>query len=565
MDLSTVETALTRDDHPAALAAALAAYRAQPSSLLAELVDALSARVPAPKLAQARGEDAKRAFHRAFLALARGGGPEALPALLAGLTRQLEVHDVSILVREFARKRHRVFLERLAALDRFLPDPRAAAPLLELAARAPFEAIDEAAAAAVYGPLVAALVRAGDVRVPARLEALAARPGWRTKTLRAYLAQALAGAARVLAAAERPLSPPDSAAVERLLAELGAPRAPVSPRATDGPQSPEQVLAEVLARPDDRELRLVLGDLLLERGDPRGELIALQAKDARGEASLKERSRIQGLIRKHQRDWLGELSLALCNVRFELGFPVAAEVRQGAAAEDDVWARAAEDPGLATLRELRQGQASEELYARFVTSPALRRLEDVDLPSRRLLTTVCERGEPWSFRRLRLRRYARGALDLIAASPSLPWLRELDVRASLDELARLEAELRGHPLLGQLARVTLEPHGYYHEEPLAAWLSSVRALAPLPSLALRKVTATVAGPRGELALEVWAEGAWGLPAYLALVPPPIASLTVHSEGDPAAPLREPGETRRVLAALRPAKVLLPEAWRAQLG
>ena len=363
----------------------------------------------------------------------------------------------------------------------------------------------------------------------------------------------------------RPLSPPDSAAVERLLARLGAARAPAAP--DRGPrQCPEQVHAEVLARPDDRELRLVLGDLLLEHGDPRGELIALQAKDARGEASLKERSRIQGLIRKHQRDWLGELSLALCNVRFELGFPVAAEVRQGAAAEDDVWARAAEDPGLATLRELRQGQASEELYARFVTSPALRRLEDVDLPSRRLLATLCEpRHEPWSFQRLRLRRYARGALDLIAASPALPRLRELDVRASLDELARLEAELRGHPLLGQLARVTLEPHGYYHEEPLAAWLSSVRALAPLPSLALRKVTATVAGPRGELALEVWAEGAWGLPAYLALVPPPIASLTVHSEGDPAAPLREPGETRRVLAALRPAKVLLPEAWRAQLG
>jgi uncharacterized protein (TIGR02996 family) len=66
--------------------------------------------------------------------------------------------------------------------------------------------------------------------------------------------------------------------------------------------------AHLVAHPDDRDAHLVYADLLQSRGDPRGELIVVQAEreDAPDDAALRARER--ELIAAHGRDWLGALA-----------------------------------------------------------------------------------------------------------------------------------------------------------------------------------------------------------------------------------------------------------------
>lgn len=77
------------------------------------------------------------------------------------------------------------------------------------------------------------------------------------------------------------------------------------------------LLSEIASSPDDDAPRQVYADLLLERGDPRGELIALQLAD-------RDRARQQELIKEHGEKWLDPLDLITtpAAVRFERGFLV---------------------------------------------------------------------------------------------------------------------------------------------------------------------------------------------------------------------------------------------------
>jgi uncharacterized protein (TIGR02996 family) len=59
----------------------------------------------------------------------------------------------------------------------------------------------------------------------------------------------------------------------------------------------EELLADIRKQPDRDEPRLVYADWLIERGDPRGELIELQCRGT-GE------KRAAQLIRAHEREWL---------------------------------------------------------------------------------------------------------------------------------------------------------------------------------------------------------------------------------------------------------------------
>lgn len=86
----------------------------------------------------------------------------------------------------------------------------------------------------------------------------------------------------------------------------------------------EALLARVLEAPDDVGARLVYADWLSERGEPRGELIALQcqlsalAPEAPERAELEARER--ALRAEHEEAWLAELGLSVVSVRWENGF-----------------------------------------------------------------------------------------------------------------------------------------------------------------------------------------------------------------------------------------------------
>src|SRR5258705_4746207 len=64
----------------------------------------------------------------------------------------------------------------------------------------------------------------------------------------------------------------------------------------------EELLRQILANPDDRELRAVYADALQANGDPRGELIALELANDPAHAG-----RRIGLYAKHVHQWWPEL------------------------------------------------------------------------------------------------------------------------------------------------------------------------------------------------------------------------------------------------------------------
>ncbi len=89
-----------------------------------------------------------------------------------------------------------------------------------------------------------------------------------------------------------------------------------------------ELLAAVYADPDDDSPRHVLGDYLIDHGDPRGELIQLQL--ARGRTGFPT-SRELELLEQHAVQWLGPLAKAVrfgeaCRTRFERGFLAEADL-----------------------------------------------------------------------------------------------------------------------------------------------------------------------------------------------------------------------------------------------
>ena len=129
-----------------------------------------------------------------------------------------------------------------------------------------------------------------------------------------------AGIERVLArsrarlASVRPLADAERAALERagLLVEPPPPPPPREPTL-------DALLAAVYEAPWDDTPRAVLGDLLLERGDPRGELIAL---DLLPSPTPEQRKRKNALLRAHGKSWFPAALHRIVNrdAKYERGF-----------------------------------------------------------------------------------------------------------------------------------------------------------------------------------------------------------------------------------------------------
>lgn len=136
----------------------------------------------------------------------------------------------------------------------------------------------------------------------------------------------------------------------KLLDTLEAPFAGQSSTEKTRKRSGKELLELVWANPTDSGVRAVYGDWLVEQGDPRGELIALQLAPP----TEKSPRRIQLLIEKHWKQWLGPLAdWFRVAPRFELGFPVTGTV--GEPSHDDGRERLVpllERPEWSTFREL---------------------------------------------------------------------------------------------------------------------------------------------------------------------------------------------------------------------
>jgi len=117
--------------------------------------------------------------------------------------------------------------------------------------------------------------------------------------------------------------------LERAIAtRLGASRAKKDSEA--------QVLAEIYEDPRADGPRLVYADLLLERGDPRGELISLQFQRRAKGLDESQKARERWLLKQHMKTWLRGLAPAVANTQgysrttFERGFVAIADIYDSA-------------------------------------------------------------------------------------------------------------------------------------------------------------------------------------------------------------------------------------------
>lgn len=372
-DAAAIASALDRGDPAAALPIALMAWRRDRSVVLAELVDAIAAKLPAPAI---RGRD-KEAFQRGYLALLRD--PAAVTSLASGLTQRVPIRATDYFAKDRDRKKHASFLARVRALGTLPADPRISGALARVIEAPPFTVEH---CEAVYQPVIDLAVAHGDARVLAVFERVVEGPTAKTKTMRDYLAKALPKAVETLSAHRNVTTP----AFDRLVTRLRGPAVAPVPAAID------DLLAECLANPDDDAPRLVYADALLEQGDPRGEFIQLQLRpEPLPEADAK---RVASLQRKHEKAWLGDIARVTKLRVFRKGFLDKCELLQGAAAEPAMWKAIAADPRMATVRTLDKGSASEALYRSFVFSPALRSLRRVTVPSNVMLAALPEAARP---------------------------------------------------------------------------------------------------------------------------------------------------------------------------
>jgi uncharacterized protein (TIGR02996 family) len=380
---------------------------------------------------------------RAVAALDAGRDPDAVTALVEAwrdrrspeLAELVELLDARARARPFAElvtPRVDTTIERLRAVEH-ADDPRLSTVLLGVLTSPPF-----IAHAPEFWELVMTLVeRLADPRV-VRL-AQTARNTLFVRLTPALLRNEIVGRLDELAGTTRRAraATGDETRLEAAIASRLS-------RARATKQSEADVLAEIYADPLADGPRLVYADLLLEREDPRGELITLQFKRRDVGLGEAEAKRERELLKKHMKTWLAGLAPVVAatqgysSTTFERGFVARADLYGSAEKKLHVTWR---EPAWATVEELGRG------YTRTILANApLRALRRIhDHLSIHALSVFAARPQCFThvevvpvFFRDRLDTRQR---ELLAACDGLPALRDLTVfwvdGVRLDEVAWL--------------------------------------------------------------------------------------------------------------------------------
>ena len=126
------------------------------------------------------------------------------------------------------------------------------------------------------------------------------------------------------------------------------------------------MLSEIAEHPTDDKLRAVYADLLQERGDPRGELIALQLAG-------RDAARVKTLLSAYSQHWVGGLGPVLGEAVFERGFLSRVELTEAPASG---FAALVGDPIWATVKQITVFKMLPVLHELFA-HPVMRSLERV--------------------------------------------------------------------------------------------------------------------------------------------------------------------------------------------
>ena len=354
--LEALDQAIAAEDWRTAIETALASWRTRRAPELADLVDALGSKLPTAPFPKASAP----VFHEVWLVAVAADPIGNLGAALAALTRLLPLGNPER-GRSHAELRYRYapWLARLAAL-RPIEDPRIATALVDVLRTTPFTEIFVTEQTA-YDPVLDLLEQLGDVRQLTELRAIAASPPAPRPWLRELQSTELRWLAESLAV--QAVIPLSDAERSRMLALVAGLRGATTTATDDA-----ALLALVHANPEDDGPREVLADRWLERGDPRGELVTLQLKDARGDASDADRKRARAIARKHEKTWLGALAVVTKNRCYERGFLDRFELAANAVASTETWEAALAEPALRTVRSIGKGNGNRKHFERFVAA-----------------------------------------------------------------------------------------------------------------------------------------------------------------------------------------------------
>jgi uncharacterized protein (TIGR02996 family) len=439
------------------------AWRACRCAELATLLEELARKHGRPPLDIAK----LKVWHAAWIERVREGNPLDLPGLLRGLVERALPKQASMVA------------SCLDELARFPADPQLVRPLIAILKVEPASSSWNKVHTRIFQLLEAAAdPRAIALLKPAIKRAANAPRAW-SDAMRDSLARAQRTRERLHAQFPDGVPPPpadlDTTALVRAM--------PTRPLVA-APQVDElaALFAAVLDDPDDDARRAVYADALQQRGDVRGELIALQLAGTPAANAKADR-----LIEKHRRTLLGGIAktvLATTAV-FEKGFLAACQTDVRRRVEAEVTFGRTEWATVKRLEFRAHGALSsamrslEEVYG--VPESALAALRTITLPKLRLLDIVdansLVRGQP------------RGPLEALATTTGLPALRELRLHIAPQEYAqdlwrpRTASDftwLFTAPYAAQLTRL-LVPWDGEDMTVLRSWLDVLRA-CPLESL-----------------------------------------------------------------------------------
>lgn len=206
-----------------------------------------------------------------------------------------------------------------------------------------------------------------------------------------------------------------------------------------------ELYTAVYAAPDADEPRAVLADALLEQGDPRGEFIGLQLREARGDATMRDRA--QALVREHGKQWLGALRPITLRAKFKRGFLHELELAGSWHSKD--WDVLARDPMLATVERVATAEATTKLYANFISSKVAASLRSIEIENddawrviekTRLPRLRSVDARSWSGRPAYEERFVKRVVPWLSRSPNITELacrRDMVERLPAPVLARL--------------------------------------------------------------------------------------------------------------------------------
>lgn len=389
-----VQTAYAERDLEIALEHALALWRVSRAGAIADAIEAMSKEMG--RSFEPPEVRTNAAFHDQWLSAARAAKPAAGAWLAENVFSKLPGNDMD--------DKQDAFLARLKAIRKAPPDPRMARALMTLIEQAP--------------PIVSwsgaecrrALEHVGDERTLGALEKLAKQSD-KPALLRSTMAKLN---------------------VEKLADEEVAGWSKIGARLGQRASSDRDALFQaVLDAPLDVHAREVLADCLQEQGDPRGELIAIQLAEERGDATPEATKRADLLIKQHKKAWLGALARVTYRAQFRGGFLDELMLDGSWKAGKAQWTALAKDPLLATVRYI-YGKARDDIRAQFVGSPALRALERVDVDAD-VIADALERRPPLpTLRAIDATSWSRTAVEKKLVSRVLPLI---EATPTIDSLA----------------------------------------------------------------------------------------------------------------------------------